>query len=251
MRQSTVTPPPSVDAIVAEIDTNGFCVVPNVIDTATTDRARGILHEFLDAEITDTVRQAHTQRVGRLVVKHPLFVELLCQPLVLAVWQHLLGSDLICSSWSANTVYPGHDRIGWHVDYPYWSKEPPWPAGHLAGQTLWMLDDFTEENGATGIVPGSHHRRHPPDAPCDAWRADGKVLTGARGSVVFGHGAWWHTARPNRTETSRSCLLGMYIMPWFLPQENMGAQLAELTQPTALVQQLLGAKQHRPNTVGA
>ena len=239
------------DGILEQIDTEGYCVVPDVIDTDTVDRTRDILHELLASETTDDVQRAHTQRVWSIAVKHPVFLELLCHPLVLAVWQQQLGEDIICSSWSANTVYPGHDRIGWHVDYPYWSKQPPWPTEHLAGQTVWMLDDFTEENGATGIVPGSHRKAHPPEEPRNEWRDDGQVLTGSRGSVVFGHGAWWHTARPNRTEQSRSCLLGMYIMPWFLPQEDMGAQLAELHEPSELVQQLLGAKQHRPYTVGA
>jgi ectoine hydroxylase-related dioxygenase (phytanoyl-CoA dioxygenase family) len=239
------------DAILAQIDTQGYCVVRDVIDTATVDRTRSILHELLAAEITDEARQACTQRVGSIVTKHAVFLELLCHPLVLAVWQQQLGADMICSSWSANTVYPGHDSIGWHVDYPYWSKQPPWPTGTMAGQTLWMLDDFTEQNGGTGIVPGSHRKARPPDEPRNEWRADGKVLTGTRGSVVFGHGAWWHTARPNGSEQSRSCLLGMYIMPWFLPQEDMAAQLADLHEPSDLVQQLLGAKQHRPYTVGA
>ena len=239
----------NVKDILRQIDKFGYCIVPDVIETAMADRARGILHDLLAAERTHEAGQG-SQRVGRLLVKHPIFLELLCHPLVIEVWQRLLGPDIICSSWSANTVYPGHEQFGWHVDYPYWSKQPPWPAGHLAGQTVWMLDDFTENNGATGIVPGSHVAGHPPEEPRNLWREDGKVLTGVRGSVVFGHGAWWHTARPNRTAESRSCLLGMYIMPWFLPQEDMGAQLTELEQPSELVQQLLGAGQHRPRTVG-
>jgi ectoine hydroxylase-related dioxygenase (phytanoyl-CoA dioxygenase family) len=240
-----------IESICEQLDTQGYCVVPDVIDGATADRAREILHDLLATESSAAAQQARTQRVGQIAVKHALFLELMCHPLVLAVWQQQLGPDIICSSWSANTIYPGHERIGWHVDYPYWSKQPPWPAGHLAGQTLWMLDDFTEDNGATGIVPGSHRKGYPPDEPHDVWREDGQILTGARGSVVFGDGAWWHTARPNQTTQSRSCLLGMYIMPWFLPQEDMGAQLAELQEPSALVQQLLGARQHRPHNVGA
>jgi len=53
--------------------------------------------------------------------------------------------------------------IHWHADCPYWALEPPWPTGRLTGQTIWMLDDFTEENGATGIVPGSHRRLQGPE----------------------------------------------------------------------------------------
>ncbi|HJP29074.1 MAG TPA: phytanoyl-CoA dioxygenase family protein [Candidatus Latescibacteria bacterium] len=243
--------PQHTSHILEQIDTLGYCVVPNVIGTDEADRARGILHQLLAAEITDEARQAGTQRVGSLATKDPMFLELLCHPLVIEVWQRLLGEDIICSSWSANTLYPGHDRMGWHADYPYWSKQPPWPAGHLAGQTVWMLDDFTLENGATAVVPGSHRKGHPPEEPRNRWRDDGQVVTGQRGSVVLAHGAWWHTSRANHSDAPRSCLLGMYIMPWFLPQENMGAQLAELETPSELVAQLLGGNQHQPVTVGA
>ena len=83
-----------------------------------------------------------------------------------------------------------------------------------------------------------------------AKRDEGEILTGTCGSVVFAHGAWWHTARPNITDQTRTCLLGMYIMPWFFPQEDMSSQLAELDNPSELVQQLLCGNQHVPRNVG-
>ena len=142
-----------IDSIIAEVDDRGFCVVPNVISIEKADTARSALDALLADEITDQARQARTQRVGQIAVKHPIFLELMCDPFVLAVWQRMLGDDIMCSSWSANTVYPGHEQIGWHSDYPYWSLKPPWPAGNLAGQTVWMLDDYTVENGATAAIP--------------------------------------------------------------------------------------------------
>ncbi len=240
----------SFDAIRHEIEEQGYCIVPDVIDATMVNRARNALDELLQAEQTAEAREARTQRVGHIAGKHPVFMELLCHEFVIDFWKQTLGQDIICSSWSANTVYPGHEAIGWHVDYPYWSKQPPWPTTMQAGQTIWMLDDFTEENGATGVVPGSHRRGHPPEEPRNVWREDGKIMTGKAGSVVLAHGAWYHTARPNQSDEPRSCLLGMYIMPWFLPQENMAAQLAELEDPSDLVKQLLGSAQHRPRSVG-
>lgn len=246
---------PTIDhntaAIIREVDDRGFCVVPNVISPEKADEARAALHGLLATEITDQARQARTQRVGQIAVKHPIFLELLCHPLVIAVWKQMLGDDIICSSWSANTVYPGHNHIGWHADYPYWSLAPPWPTGNFAGQTVWMLDDYTEKNGATAAIPYSHKKGHPPDEPRNEWREEGEIFLGTRGSVVFSHGAWWHTARPNQSDHSRSCLLGMYLMPWFIPQEDMRAQLAQLENPSELVEQLLCGKQHQPRTVGA
>jgi len=240
-----------VEHIIRSIDTQGFFVVPDVIPSEKVDDARDALHAMLTNEITDEIRANKSQRVGRIAVKHPLFLELMCHPLVLQVWRRYIGEDVICSTWSSNTVYPGHDRIGWHADYPYYTIQPPWPDANVAGQTVWLLDDFTEENGASGVVPFSHRKGHPPENPTDQWRDDGEVLTGRRGSVVFAHGAWWHTARPNITDESRSCLLGMYMLPCFITQEDMRGQLTELENPSDLVRQVMGENQHVPSNVGS
>ncbi|MGY8825993.1 MAG: phytanoyl-CoA dioxygenase family protein [Candidatus Latescibacterota bacterium] len=240
-----------IDAILREVDERGYCKVPNIISAEKAEQASAAVQRLLDAEKADATQQAQSQRVGRIAVKAPIFLELMCHPFVIEVWKKYLGDDIMCSSFSSNTMYPGHEQIGWHSDYPYWSLQPPWPAGNFAGQTLWMLDDFTEENGATGGIPFSHRKGHPPDEPTNTWRDDGEILEGAKGSVVFAHGAWWHTARPNQTQQPRSCLLSMYLMPWFIPQEDMRGQLAELENPSELARQLLCGKQHSPRDVGA
>lgn len=240
-----------LDAVIAQIDERGYCVVPDVISADKAEEARAVLMELVAAEATEQNRAACTQRVGQIAVKHAVFRELLCNPLVLAVWERYVGEDAYCSSWSANIAYPGFDGYGWHVDYPYWSIKPPWPLDFIAGQTIWMLDDFTADNGATGVVPYSHRFGELPSPPTDRWREDGVVLEGRRGSVVLGHGAWYHTARPNITDQYRCCLLGMYLKPCLIPQEDMAGQLAQIDNPSELLERLMGGKQHRPRSVGA
>jgi hypothetical protein len=239
------------ERIVETIDERGFAIVPNAITTTTADQARTLVHDYLKAEATVETVQARTQRVGQLAVKHQLFRDLMCHPIVLAVWERFLGSDFYCSTWSANTSYPGFGEIGWHVDYPYWSLQQPWPPGNIAGQTVWLLDDLTEANGATGAVPYSHRLGQPPAAPTDQWRDDAEVLIGSRGSIVFAHGAWHHTARPNISDKSRTVLLGMYLKPCFIPQEDILGQLAQIEDPSELLEKIMGGKQHRPRNVGA
>lgn len=236
-------------AIIAQIDECGYSVIPAVITPEKADEARTVLETFLAAEATEDTRAAKTQRVGRIAVKHPIFLELMTHPLILALWQRYLGEDVICSTWSANTVYPGHDKVGWHADFPYWSIKPPWPMGNFACQTLWLLDDFSVENGGTGVMPGSHRKLVPPPVK-NEWIDGAEIMTGVRGSVVVMHGACWHTARPNQTQQARSALLGMYMRPCLITQEDMRAQLAELKEPSPLVQHLMGANQWRPTTVG-
>ncbi|MEZ4863613.1 MAG: phytanoyl-CoA dioxygenase family protein [Caldilineaceae bacterium] len=249
LTKSQEIPAVDLEAIAAAVDEQGYAIIPNVIPPEQADAACAILEELLTAEATDASRAAKTQRVGRIAVKDPLFLELMTHPLIVAFWRHYLGEDAICSTWSANTAYPGFDRLGWHADYPYWSITPPWPTGRIAGQTIWLLDDFSDENGGTGVLPGSHRLLRPPDRNW-GWLDDAVILTGGRGSVMVMHGACWHTARPNHTDKARSALLGMYMRPCFITQEDMRGQLAELENPSELVQQLMGAKQWRPRNVG-
>lgn len=226
------------NTLATELDERGFVIIPHVITPEKADEARIVLEKLLAEEATDKDLAAKTQRVGRIAVKHPIFLELMTHPFIVSFWRHYLGDDTICSTWSANTAYPGFDRFGWHSDYPYWSITPPWPTGRIAGQTLWLLDDFSAENGGTGVLPGSHHWLRPPDRD-RGWIDEAEILTGVRGSVMVMHGACWHTARPNQTNKMRSALLGMYMRPCFITQEDMRGQLAELDNPSELVQQFV------------
>ena len=237
-----------LDAVMGSLDEDGYCVIPNAISPERADEARAALDRLRQAEHQPAHDEARQQRVGRIAVKDPIFRELMTHPVTVGLWQRWLGEDVICSTWSGNTVLPGREAFGWHADFPYWAMTSPWPSGNLTGQTIWMLDDFTEENGATGVVPGSHRKLHRPDNP-KQWRDDAKIVTGSRGSVAVFHGALWHTVRPNRTDQPRSCLLGMYIRPVFLTQEDMRGQLADINDPTDLERQLMGEHQWQPSDV--
>lgn len=241
-----------VDKIVASINERGYCFVPAVISQQKADEARAALERLLAAEITDEIRAAKTQRVGGLAFKHPVFLELLAHPLIVSIWQaYLDDDDIVCSTWSGNTAYPGFDKYGWHPDYPYWWINQPWPLQRVCGQTIWLLDDFTEENGGTGFLPNSQLKGHPPPSEWNQeWPAEAQILTGARGSALVFHGALWHTARPNRSDKARSALLGMYTRPFFLTQEDMRAQLDKVENPSTIVRQLMGGARHQPGIIG-
>ncbi len=242
----------NVSQIVAAIQARGYCFIPSAIRPEKADAARTALERLLADEASDSTRQAKTQRVGGIAYKDPLFAELMAHPLIVAVWQAYLDDEaIICSTWSANTAFPGYDKYGWHPDYPYWWINQPWPLEKVCGQTIWLLDDFTAENGGTGFLPGSHLKGHPPPkAFNDAWQPEAEILTGARGGALVFHGALWHTARPNKTDAARSALLGMYTRPFFLTQEDMLAQLRKIENPSPMVRQLMGADRHQPGIIG-
>ena len=90
--------------IIKEIDDRGFCCVPNVISVEKADEACNVLDELLAMEKTEDVRAARTQRVGKIIVKNNIFLELMCHPIVINLWKEYLGEDLICGTFSVNTV---------------------------------------------------------------------------------------------------------------------------------------------------
>ena len=239
-----------VDRIIAEIEDRSYCIIPAVITPEKADEARVILKGLLAAEATDASRVARTQRVGAIAVKHPIFVDLMAHPLIVAIWKAYLDKDVICSTWTANTSYPGFGTYKWHPDFPYQWLNYPWPKSRISGQTIWLLNDFSAENGGTGIMPYSHRKGHRPPAEMkDKWHPDGEILTGVRGSVMVYHGATWHTARPNNSDRPRSALLGMYTRPCYITQEDMLAQLAMVQNSSDIVRQLMGANRHQPGVV--
>jgi ectoine hydroxylase-related dioxygenase (phytanoyl-CoA dioxygenase family) len=239
-----------VAAIIAEMEERGYCVIPSVISTEQADEARTRLEYLLEEEATAATRRAKHQRVGGIAVKHPIFLQLMAHPLIVSIWKQDLDKDVVCSTWTANTTHPGYDEYQWHPDFPYQRLNQPWPTDRISGQSLWMLNDFTAENGGTGILPYSHRKgQRPPPEMAHDWHPDGEILTGVRGSVMVMHGANWHTARPNTSREARSALLGMYTRPIYVTQEDMRAQLAELSSPGEIVQQLMGANQYQPGLV--
>lgn len=142
-------------------------------------------------------------------------------PAVLALVHALLGPEArigaICSKW----VKPGSRAGGVHVDstkdLPERLPEQPWLVN-----TMWMLSDFTEQNGATLIAPGSHSRRRrpprgfPPDDPAL------RKITGPKGSVVLWHAGVWHANGANTSTAEHRMGLNISYYPvwWNMYREG-------------------------------
>jgi ectoine hydroxylase-related dioxygenase (phytanoyl-CoA dioxygenase family) len=232
-----------VERVVDVIREEGFCVVPELIEPARSREIRAVLMRFLKAEKKQHLHKTGHQRVLHLVMKAPIFMELLCHPFVLAVWRRYLAPDIICSTMTANALWPQSTEQYWHVDHPYWTLAQPYPVYPLTGQAIWMIDDFTVRNGATAGIKGSHRRDTLP-AIGEAWTDEASILTGRRGSVILADGAWWHTSRPNTSRSTRCAVLTTYIRTHCVPQEDMRVQLAAIRNPSELVKHLLGGNQY-------
>jgi ectoine hydroxylase-related dioxygenase (phytanoyl-CoA dioxygenase family) len=207
------------------------------------------------------------QRVWMLVNKGRIFRQILFTASVRAVVDHVLGDDYLLSSFSANIAKPGGAPMNLHTDQ-WWMPHPidrgpsPVPVGsitrerpNLAGEeepamvapcvcvnAMWMLNDFSEENGGTRFVPGSHLRGRPPTASAN--HEDMLAAQGSAGTAMVFDGRLWHGTGANVSSENRYGLLTTFCGPQFRPQENftIGARSDMLVEASPELLALLGFK---------
>jgi ectoine hydroxylase-related dioxygenase (phytanoyl-CoA dioxygenase family) len=239
-----VTPrsPEELARLTAALDDEGYCLVPDALEPERLRALRDTLVRVAADEIaagTDYVYEnGSNQRVWVLLNKGRVFEELAEDPTALALVGHLLGPGLLLSNMNANIAGPGGKPMFLHSDTDY--VPAPFPPYALVCNVMWFLDDFTDANGATRIVPGSHRLRHNPDY---SRRYDTVAVEGPAGTAMVFHGGLWHQTGANRTaDERRHGILTYYCRPFMRQQENFFKSLDEavLARATPRLRQLLG-----------
>ncbi len=204
----------------ADLDAHGMCVVPDALSGAELEALRIRLDSQAAAErdqglaYCDGGTDEPNQRVWNLMSKGQVFRDLVVKDLVTDRIGHLLGRDFLLSSSSANIANPGGEPMRVHSDQGYM---PPGTPFAVAANVLWMLDDFTEANGATRVVPGSHLGGTLPDPenPPETVPAEGEA-----GSAVIFDARLWHGTGANHSSDSRRGVFTYFCRPFIRPQEN-------------------------------
>lgn len=188
----------------------GYVIIKDVLSEKEVEEIRRIIVKLADWEREQGCAFLYgdnkLQRIWNLMNKHVVFRELIQKPIVLEMMNYLFQDNFILRSWTANIVYGGGAAGGLHIDTHVADPVPPYL---LEANTMWLLDDFTEWNGATLCLPGSHHFLRNPKQE-DQQRADLVKLIAPKGSIVLTHGALWHASGQNETEQERSVLLGSF-----------------------------------------
>lgn len=168
--------------------------------------------------------QGRSQRIFNLINKDVAFAPLVEHPTVLELMDAELGRDAVLLDVSINNVGSQTDSGGWHVDSPISLVKEPLPNFTLAVQTVWMLDDFTRDNGATHVVAGSHlSLKQPP-------RGKGEmetevVLEAPAGSLAIWLSQTWHRHGANITDAARTGLIAQYGRAWVKPFVDLRSPL--------------------------
>lgn len=188
------------------------------------------------------------RRVWNLLAKGDVFVDMVQHPTVCELTGAILGSAFKLGSIAANRLLPGGPGQEPHIDYPYWDLHRPdeFPARinssyALNLQATILLDDFTEDNGATAFLPGSQVDLSYPRDP-DHFHANCRRMTGRAGDVVVFNGMIHHCAMPNHSGGDRSGVLIEYLPKFVIQLEDQarGVPPAVLASATPLLRRLIG-----------
>ncbi len=208
-----------VAAHVARIDEVGYTIVPGAIDGSAMDALCDELAR-LEAELgavpaNNSFEGRHTLRIYNLLVHGPCFEAVPVHPRLLPIVEGVLDAGCLISSLSSINIGPGESAQPIHADDQLMPIPKPHPP--TVCNTMWALTDFTEANGATRLVPGSHRADRSPDygAPYDSIAAEMP-----RGSVLIWHGSLWHSGGANKTADRRIGLAMNYCAGWIRQQEN-------------------------------
>jgi ectoine hydroxylase-related dioxygenase (phytanoyl-CoA dioxygenase family) len=234
-----------IEAAMADIERDGYVVFERLLDEATV--------EALRRDVTPRLPHLHgrnnfegfaTQRLYGVIEKTFACNPLVEHPLVLGLLDRILEPNYLLSQLQVINLLPGEVAQPIHYDDAFYRW--PRPRRALGAATIFAIDAFTEENGATVMLPGSH--RWPERLPTDDELATARAVTMPPGSVVFFLGTLWHHAGANRSAASRMCVTAQYCAPWCRQQENMSLSVSRERARACSehVQRMLGYSVHFP-----
>ncbi|MGY6501803.1 MAG: phytanoyl-CoA dioxygenase family protein [Acidimicrobiales bacterium] len=202
----------TVDQVVTTMDTHGYAVVERYLSEGTVAAIVDDLAPVLAATPTgrNDFEGFGTRRIYALFAKTRAFDELAIDPLVLGVCERVIGPCQL-SAPTGIQIGPHEPEQPLHRDDSIYPLADPHP--EIVINTMWALCDFTEANGATRLIPGSHGGRPRPDAATIAAEMPA-------GSVMFYPGSLWHGGGANRTDQPRLGVILEYAAAWLRQQET-------------------------------
>ncbi len=204
---------------VARIARDGYTIVAGAIEPDLVCELRETL-ERLEAELGarpagNRFEGAHTVRIYNLLARGKVFEKVPVHPAVLPLVEAVLDPGCLISSLSSIAIDAGEAAQPIHADDQLIPVPKPHPA--LVCNSMWALTDFTEANGATRIIPGSHLYDHSPEY---GRHYDSIAAEMPAGSVLVWHGSLWHGGGANRTDRRRTGIAMNYCAGYIRQQEN-------------------------------
>lgn len=246
--QPTRTCQLNADRWIAELSTEGYCVIPNLIGPSQIQKlADDLRTDFTESPFSlGGFYGERTKRFGRLLSRSSSTQDLVMHPLILDICNSILGpwcDRMQLNLTQALALHPGARPQFPHRDQDMWRGETG--RTEYLVNVMWPFTPYTEENGATVIWPRSHGAaallEEPSLAPV--------VPELTPGSALLFLGSTLHGAGGNQSNQVRRGAIISYCLGWLKPYENQWlAYPPEIARhfPTE-VAEMVGYVQHRPN----
>jgi ectoine hydroxylase-related dioxygenase (phytanoyl-CoA dioxygenase family) len=194
-----------------ELEEAGYVVRTGILDAAALERLRALFETACSDTSGSGTRHAifagvgHETRPGCEVA-----IDAAADPRVHALVESVLRRDFVLFQLAARDPRPSYGQQGLHADWLPRQGSEPW----ALVTAIFFLDEFTADNGATRVVPGSHRRPGAvPKGLSDpaAHHPDECLITGPAGTVLVFNGHLWHSGTRNRSSGARRALQGQYL----------------------------------------
>jgi ectoine hydroxylase-related dioxygenase (phytanoyl-CoA dioxygenase family) len=210
------------------LNEQGYLVLENFMSAellaAIRKRVEELFAEEGDRAGSEFKQEPQSRRLANLVGKGEVFQRAIAMPEILEPLACVLGPEFKLSSLNVRSADPHSDWVQpLHADVGAIADEK----GYWVCNTVWMLDDFTTENGATRAVPGSHRWGKLPQQVLEnpsAAHPQEILVTGKAGTVVVMNAHLWHGGTANRTATPR-CAMHAFYTRWDKPQQQYQKKL--------------------------
>lgn len=209
----------AIDRHLQRIQEDGYTIIENAIEPDLID---GLNEALLRIEHDRCLKPGgnrfeghHTIRIYNLLAEGSVFQHVPVHPNLLPIVEQVLDPGCLVSSLSSISIDPGEAAQPLHVDDTLYSL--PRPHDAIVCNSMWALTDFTEENGATRIVPGSHLQTQRPEYG-ESYATQAAEMP--KGSLLIWNGSLWHGGGANHSTERRVGIAMNYCAGFLRQQEN-------------------------------
>lgn len=209
----------SVDEVAAALQEHGHVIIEELVSRETMQQLVAEMQPHIDATPFGANEGfgLKTRRTGRLVERSPTGRSMVMHPLVQGVMHKHLGHSFSIQLGATEMISldPGAAAQFIHKDEMVFESFP-FPADYeVYCNSIWAVTDFTEENGATRVVPGSHKVE-----PREYQQSDTVPAEMKAGSVMIFSGKLWHGGGVNNSDAIRRALAVTTAVGWVRQEEN-------------------------------
>jgi len=255
----------NIDEDFEKLDRDGYVILDRLLSESYCDEIVSAFdrieaeHDIKPMEMDFAGR--NTTRIFNLLQYDDIFQDIPLNPAYLGLAERYIDRECLMSAYDSSTIGPGEPQQPIHADN-WWLDGRRFDFPFMLG-TIFCLTDFTEANGATNLVPGTHkwtaaeisyesddpdYKQVPGGHPAGYGTRWTPIIAEApKGSVIVYDVRLLHGAGANRTNERRPSIIMNYIQGWMRQCDNFiaGTEMEKLRSFPPRLQQLCGLGRYR------